>query len=101
MSASDVGQTMSAPLPAVKPYTAFSGRLFKFRPSPISAIFTGMNQKKSVITKAKGASGAAGKPSKRAEPVPYSHTVREIVEQVIIALVLAFLFRTFEAEAFV
>ena len=60
-----------------------------------------MNQKKSAPIKVKGATGAAGQPAKRAEPISYAHTVREIIEQVIIALVLAFLFRTFEAEAFV
>jgi len=34
-------------------------------------------------------------------PAPKSHAVRETVESIVIAFVLAFLFRTFEAEAFV
>ena len=32
---------------------------------------------------------------------PRSHAVRETIESIVIAFVLAFLFRTFEAEAFV
>ncbi len=32
---------------------------------------------------------------------PGSHTIRETVESIVLALILAFLFRTFEAEAFV
>lgn len=34
-------------------------------------------------------------------PPPASHAVRETIESIVIAFVLAFLFRTFEAEAFV
>jgi signal peptidase I len=34
-------------------------------------------------------------------PAPQTHAVRETVESIVIAFVLAFLFRTFEAEAFV
>ena len=34
-------------------------------------------------------------------PPPQTHAVRETVESIVIAFVLAFLFRTFEAEAFV
>ena len=36
-----------------------------------------------------------------AAPAPKSHAIRETVESIVIAFVLAFLFRTFEAEAFV
>jgi signal peptidase I len=36
-----------------------------------------------------------------APPAPKSHAFRETVESIVIAFVLAFLFRTFEAEAFV
>src|SRR5687768_6913196 len=35
------------------------------------------------------------------KPAPKSHAFRETVESIVIAFVLAFLFRTFEAEAFV
>ena len=35
------------------------------------------------------------------ESATWSHTVRETIESIVIAFVLAFLFRTFEAEAFV
>src|ERR1044071_4974143 len=43
------------------------------------------------------------KPSAKASAAPavQSHAVRETVESIVIAFVLAFLFRTFEAEAFV
>src|SRR5436853_376338 len=41
------------------------------------------------------------KTAKAAEPAVQSHAVRETVESIVIAFVLAFLFRTFEAEAFV
>src|SRR5687768_8496217 len=34
-------------------------------------------------------------------PAPKSHAFRETVESIVIAFILAFLFRTFEAEAFV
>jgi signal peptidase I len=34
-------------------------------------------------------------------PAPQSHAIRETIESIVIAFVLAFLFRTFEAEAFV
>jgi signal peptidase I len=47
---------------------------------------------------------APGKPSARtvqAAVKPQSHAFRETVESIVIAFVLAFLFRTFEAEAFV
>jgi signal peptidase I len=43
---------------------------------------------------------AAGKPA-TATPKVESHAVRETIESIVIAFVLAFLFRTFEAEAFV
>src|SRR6476620_9687944 len=36
-----------------------------------------------------------------APPAVQSHAIRETVESIVIAFVLAFLFRTFEAEAFV
>jgi signal peptidase I len=39
-------------------------------------------------------------PASQAHP-PTSHAIRETVESIVIAFVLAFLFRTFEAEAFV
>ena len=46
------------------------------------------------------------KPSAKSAPAPekppvQSHAIRETVESIVIAFVLAFLFRTFEAEAFV
>src|SRR5919106_7630 len=41
-------------------------------------------------------------PAQAAAPAaPQTHAVRETVESIVIAFVLAFLFRTFEAEAFV
>src|SRR5258705_7347718 len=39
--------------------------------------------------------------AKSAPPPVQSHAIRETVESIVIAFVLAFLFRTFEAEAFV
>lgn len=42
----------------------------------------------------------ASAPAKAQQP-PASHAVRETIESIVIAFVLAFLFRTFEAEAFV
>src|SRR5437773_10540488 len=38
---------------------------------------------------------------KSVPPTPKSHAMRETIESIVIAFVLAFLFRTFEAEAFV
>jgi signal peptidase I len=46
------------------------------------------------------ASKSAAK-SKSPQPAVKSHAVRETIESIVIAFVLAFLFRTFEAEAFV
>jgi len=40
-------------------------------------------------------------PSAKEDAPPASHAVRETIESIVIAFVLAFLFRTFEAEAFV
>src|SRR6187402_3857612 len=41
-------------------------------------------------------------PAKSAPQAPVqSHAIRETIESIVIAFVLAFLFRTFEAEAFV
>lgn len=40
-------------------------------------------------------------PKAAPQPVVQSHAVRETIESIVIAFVLAFLFRTFEAEAFV
>jgi signal peptidase I len=40
-------------------------------------------------------------PAPAAAQAPASHAVRETIESIVIAFVLAFLFRTFEAEAFV
>jgi signal peptidase I len=52
-------------------------------------------------TKSRDVSGKiAAKSAQTASPVK-SHAVRETVESIVIAFVLAFLFRTFEAEAFV
>src|SRR5215831_8676287 len=42
----------------------------------------------------------AAKPTTTA-PAVQSHAIRETIESIVIAFVLAFLFRTFEAEAFV
>jgi hypothetical protein len=38
---------------------------------------------------------------KQTAPAPPNHATRETIESIVIAFVLAFLFRTFEAEAFV
>src|SRR5215471_19234802 len=43
----------------------------------------------------------ADKTANKPAPVTWSRTLRETVESVAIAFILAFLFRTFEAEAFV
>jgi len=59
------------------------------------------NSKQSKGTKGTGGKGKGTKgPSRRWGP-PSAAAVRETVESVVIAFVLAFLFRTFEAEAFV
>ncbi|MFO0789298.1 MAG: signal peptidase I [Pirellulales bacterium] len=50
---------------------------------------------------AKPSSTAKSPTSKAAPPKVQSHAFRETVESIVIAFVLAFLFRTFEAEAFV
>src|SRR5438876_2178048 len=55
-----------------------------------------MSKSKTATGKSEGEK-TAGKPA----PVTWSRTLRETVESVAIAFVLAFLFRTFEAEAFV
>jgi signal peptidase I len=52
---------------------------------------------KSKTAEKSGEKKTANKPA----PVTWSHTLRETVESVAIAFILAFLFRTFEAEAFV
>ncbi|HEX3598722.1 MAG TPA: signal peptidase I, partial [Lacipirellulaceae bacterium] len=44
---------------------------------------------------------STARPAAAAAPKVESHAVRETVESIVIAFVLAFLFRTFEAEAFV
>src|SRR6476619_3744568 len=44
---------------------------------------------------------APAKSAPAAQPAIQSHAIRETVESIVIAFVLAFLFRTFEAEAFV
>lgn len=40
-------------------------------------------------------------PARNGDAPPASHAIRETIESIVIAFVLAFLFRTFEAEAFV
>src|SRR5438876_7173596 len=55
-----------------------------------------MSKSKTATGKSEGEK-TAGKPA----PVTWSRTLRETIESVVIAFVLAFLFRTFEAEAFV
>jgi signal peptidase I len=52
------------------------------------------------MTKAKTGTKAAAK-SPPSGGSTWSHTLRETVESIVLALILAFLFRTFEAEAFV
>src|SRR5947199_5594948 len=47
----------------------------------------------------KGKPGKADKPA--AAHATFARTIRETVESVVIAFILAFMFRTFEAEAFV
>jgi signal peptidase I len=49
----------------------------------------------------KGGAAGRGAPSKPGGHMPTPAAIRETIEQVVIALILAFLFRTFEAEAFV
>jgi len=53
--------------------------------------------KSKTAAKSEGEKKTANKPA----PVTWSRTLRETVESVAIAFILAFLFRTFEAEAFV
>src|ERR1700730_12127942 len=53
------------------------------------------------IEKPRRADPARNLVSEPANPSAWSRTVRETIESVVIAFVLAFLFRTFEAEAFV
>src|SRR5262245_59689527 len=55
------------------------------------------------MSKSKTAAKSEGKKktANKAAPVTWSRTLRETVESVAIAFILAFLFRTFEAEAFV
>jgi signal peptidase I len=63
-----------------------------------------MNRKTDVAARPKAADRRAGQAGDRqaaAERPPAKDGVRETVESIVIAFVLAFLFRTFEAEAFV
>jgi len=54
------------------------------------------------MSKSKTAAKSEGqKTVNKPAPVTWSRTLRETVESVAIAFILAFLFRTFEAEAFV
>ncbi len=53
------------------------------------------------IDKPRRADIARSQSSEAHESATWAHTVRETIESVVIAFVLAFLFRTFEAEAFV
>src|SRR6187200_609412 len=55
------------------------------------------------MPKTKTPPSAPTKTVAKATPAPpvESHAIRETVESIVIAFVLAFLFRTFEAEAFV
>src|SRR4051812_4020219 len=57
------------------------------------------------MPKPKSVPNVATKASAKSAPAPsqpvQSHAIRETVESIVIAFVLAFLFRTFEAEAFV
>src|SRR5262245_62233301 len=53
--------------------------------------------KSKAAAKPEGEKKTANKPA----PVSWARTLRETVESVAIAFILAFLFRTFEAEAFV
>lgn len=48
-----------------------------------------------------GVKGTLPAPPDKAKPVSKPHPIRETIEQIVFAFVLAFLFRTFEAEAFV
>ncbi len=53
------------------------------------------------MSKAKPTPIPVGKPALAAAKPVQNHAIRETVESIVIAFVLAFLFRTFEAEAFV
>src|SRR5215218_1850043 len=55
---------------------------------------------KSTIANARGAGQAAAASDSTAKKTPPVDNTRETIESIIIALILAFLFRTFEAEAF-
>ena len=59
-----------------------------------------MTKTKPEISKARPARGEASKPSAKEDEPPRVDNTRETIESIIIALILAFLFRAFEAEAF-
>src|SRR5581483_10569112 len=74
----------------------------KFHPWVDSAIFVDMTKKTSARNRGKTDDiiAAATKKEEKARLTPRD-SAREMIESVVIAFVLAFLFRTFEAEAFV
>ncbi|MFN0195690.1 MAG: signal peptidase I, partial [Planctomycetaceae bacterium] len=49
----------------------------------------------------KGSLSAPGTPQDMDDPVTNNEGIRETIESVVVAFILAFLFRAFEAEAFV
>src|SRR5215831_11257546 len=53
------------------------------------------------MSKSKPTPGKSTSSQPAAQAASWGHTFRETVESVVIAFILAFLFRTFEAEAFV
>src|SRR6185436_7890632 len=53
------------------------------------------------MAKAKETTAKTETAAAAASPTTWARTIRETVESIVLALILAFLFRTFEAEAFV
>ena len=62
---------------------------------------TTSNRPEKSTNRLKKATAKPMKLSKESPSVPLSRTIRETIESIVIAFILAFLFRTFEAEAFV
>jgi signal peptidase I len=60
-----------------------------------------MAKKRSPAAKTPRPDRAASAEPARKSPLPSAATIRETVESIVVAFILAFLFRTFEAEAFV
>ena len=84
--------------------------IFKFRISAESGIFGNMTKRKSTHAPSRRAEPAGSRPvghgsspaaAPEAAPFFGQAAIRETIESIVVAFVLAFLFRTFEAEAFV